>query len=228
MKQIIYILWLLSLGQLCFGQEKSFYVPTYGNDDTTLWFKLQQEKFGKAGLKNLTNATDTLHFRFSSEIQAIDIWTTNYLTFSGILTNFTTSYDPNGHERKNPKEEKFYSKVNKLDTNIVRQIYEVFNEKAIFDIPPQDSIKDWNDGLDGITYFVEYSTFSSYLFKDYWTPSAFKDKVDEAKRFYELTQRLEELLNLHQSFEQFISSLPYGTYKAGGILIITTSKKKRK
>lgn len=228
MKQIIYILTFLSFGQLCFGQEKSFYVPTYGNGDTTLWFKWQQEKFEKSGLKNLTKTTDTLHFRFSSEIQAIDIWTTDFLSFSGTLTNFTTSYDPDAHNRKKEKADKFFSETKPLDTGTARQVYEIFVEKSIFDIPAQDSIKGWTDGLDGITYFIEQSTNNNYSFKDYWTPAIFKDKVDEARRFYEMTERLEQLLNLRQSFGQFIHSLPYGTYRAGGLSIITTSKTKRK
>ena len=228
MKQIIYILAFLTFGQLCYGQEKSFYVPTYGNGDTTLWFKWQQEKFEKAGLKNLTQTTDTLHFRFASEIQAVDIWTTNFLTFSGTLTNFTTSYDPDGHKREKKKEDKFFSESKHLDTSTARQVYELFIEKSIFEILPQDSINNWTDGLDGTTYFIEHSTKNSYSFKDYWTPSIFKDKVDEAKRFHEITERLEELLNLRQLFGQFINSLPYGTYRAGGIAIITTSKTRRK
>lgn len=228
MKQIIYILTFLSFGQLCFGQEKSFYVPTYGNGDTTLWFKWQQEKIEKAGLKNLTKIADTLHFRFSSEIQAIDIWTTDFLTFSGTLTNFTTSYDPDAHKRKKEKADKFFSDKKSLDTSTARQVYELFLEKSIFEIQPQDSIKIWTDGKDGITYFIEHSTKNSYSFKDYWTPSIFKDKVDEAKNIHELTVKLEELLDLRQSLGQFINSLPYGTYRAGGISIVTTSKKRRK
>jgi len=228
MKQIIYILTFLNFGQLCYGQVKSFYVPTYGNIDTTLWFKWQQEKFEKAGLKNLTQTTDTLHFRFSSETQAIDIWTTNFLTFSGTLMNFTTSYDPDAHKRKKQKEDKFFSDSKTLDTSTARQVYELFMEKSIFEIPPQDSINNWTNGKDGITYFIEYSTNNKYSFKDYWTPSIFKDKVYEAKRLTELTEKLEILLNLRQSFGQFINLLPYGAYRAGGISIITTSKRKRK
>jgi hypothetical protein len=219
MKQIIYIFSILIFGQPCFGQERSFYVPKYGNGDTTLWFNWQQEKFKKAGLKNLTKSTDTLHFRFASETQAVDIWTRDYLAFSGTLTNFTTSHDEKIDDRK---KEIFYSEVVKLDTAKSREIFDLFMDKSVLRLAPQDSINGWKDGLDGITYFIEYSTPTFYSFKDYWTPSAFKDKVDAAKRFNELTEELERLLDLRNSFNKFIHSLPYRTYRAGGIMIITT------
>ena len=225
MKQIIYILTFLSFVQLCSGQEKSFYVKTYGNEDTTLWFKWQQEKFEKAGLKNLAETTDTLHFRFSSEIQAIEIWTTDFLTFSGKQTNFTTSYNPNGRKRK---KERFFSKTSLIDTATAMKVYNLFIEKSIFEIAPQDSIKDWSSGKDGVTYFIEYSTSNIYSFKDYWSPETFKNKIKAAKNIYEITQKLEELLNLKQSFGHFINSLPNGAYRGGGIEIIMNSKKKRK
>lgn len=228
MKQIIYILTFLTLGQLCFGQEKSFYVPTYGVGDTSLWFKWQQEKFKKCELKNLTKSTDTLHFRFASETQAVDIWTTNYLTFSGTLTNFTESYDSDQHKRKKPVKESFYCETKQLDTSKVRQVYCLFKSLTIFELPPQESIKDWIQGLDGITYFIECSTPTSYSFKNYWTPSIFKNKVEEAKRFYELTKELENLLGLRKSFNQFVHTLPKGTYTGGGLSLITTSKTKGK
>lgn len=227
MKLITFILTFLSIGQLCFGQEKSFYVPTYGNGETSLWFKWQQEKIKKAGLRNLTITNDTLHFRFATETQAIDIWTTNFLAFSGTITNFTTSYKSKNKNKKT-KKGKFFSNSNPLDTNIARKVYELFKNKSIFEIPPQDSIIDWTRGKDGITYIIEHSTKNSYSFKDYWTPSHFKDKVDEAKVLQELTESLEELLNLGQSFGQFIKSLPYGAYRAGGYWITLHSKKKRK
>ena len=225
MKQIIYILTFLSFGQFCIGQEKSFYVPTYKDGDTTLWFKLQQEKFEKAGLSDLTKSTDALHFRFSSEIQAVDIWTTDFLTFSGTQTNFTTSYNPNGHKRK---KEIFFSKANLIDTATAMKVYNLFIEKSIFEIAPQDSIKDWSSGKDGVTYFIEYTTSNIYSFKDYWSPETFKNKITAAKNIYEIAQKLEELLNLEQSFGHFINSLPSGTYRGGGIEIIMNSKRKRK
>ena len=213
----------LTFGQLCYGQNKKSYLPLYANGDTILWFKLQQEKLHKAGLKDLTKTKEKLHFRLSSETQAIDIWTTDQMIFWGTLTNFTTSYNTQNHQRKRPNKEKFFSTVTKLDTSNARRIYDLFMKKSIFDIPPQDSIKDWTGGLDGTTYFIEQSTSDHYSFKEYWTPDLFKDKVDEAKRINELTLDLEVLLNLTQSFDQFIHSLPYGTYNAGGDLILTTS-----
>ncbi|MEX1191559.1 MAG: hypothetical protein WEA99_06260 [Brumimicrobium sp.] len=225
MKQIIYIFTFLFFGQFCFGQEKNSYVPTYENGDTTLWFNWQQEKFQKAGLKNLSKTTDTLHFRFSSEIQAIDIWTTNFLTFSGTLTNFTKKYAPDARKRK---KEKFYSNTKSIDSVTAKQVYDLFIEKAIFEIVPQDNIKEWSSGKDGNIFFIEYVSQNYYSFKDYWSPETFKEKITAAKKINYIAEKLEEMLSLKKSFGQFINSLPNGAYRAGGIEIIMNSNKRGK
>ncbi|HNL05957.1 MAG TPA: hypothetical protein PKH93_00205 [Chitinophagales bacterium] len=163
---------------------------------------------------------NTLHIRFASEIQAIDIWTTDSLTFSGTLTNFTRKFKPDklGQKPKSAPSKEFYSQISQLDSNTAQKVYQLFKEKAIFDLPPQNSIAGWRSGLDGVTYQIEYA-YSNYYFSEiYWTPQIFVHTIEEAKRLSELIQELEKLLNLQNSFENFIDLLPKGYYTLEGII----------
>ncbi|SMD44207.1 hypothetical protein SAMN00777080_2826 [Aquiflexum balticum DSM 16537] len=223
MKQLFILLSLLFFSLLSFGQEKLLYVPTYEDGDTSYWFNWQQEKFEKAGLKKLTETNYALYFRFSTEIYAVDIWTENLSDFYGIVTNFTTSYDPDHNVKNQDREGEFFYCSKTLETSEAKEIYKLFKENEIFDIPPQDSIENWEQGEDGTTYFIEYSNKDLYSFKDYWAPSHYMDKIDEAKRINILTEQLEEKLKFEQMFLEFLDSLPSGTYKAGGIIVTTNS-----
>jgi len=223
MKQILILLSLLFIRLYSFGQEKLIYVPTYQDGDTSFWFNWQQEKFEKAGLKKLTETNSELYFRISTEIYAVDIWSENLSDFHGIVTNFTTSYNPDQDIYNQNKEEEFFYFSKILETSEAKEIFKLFKERDIFKIPPQDSIKNWEPGEDGTTCFIEYSNKDLYSFKDYWAPSHYKDKIDEAKRLYILTEQLEEKLKFEQMFLEFLDSLHSGSYKAGGIIVTTNS-----
>lgn len=221
---------MLFFGQFCFGQTKNISIPTYKSGDTSFWYKWQKEKFAKIGLVDLITLKDGMHFRLSTETQAVEIWTADFRTFYGTFANYTTTYDPDKYERKKPKPEKFYSNKTELDTATSRRVYYIFMSLSIFSIPTQDSIPGWYSGNDGIEYLIEFSTPAEYSFKGYWTPSAYKDKIKEAALIDSLTNQLETTLQMQQSFSTFIDSLPFGSYNAGGISIVTTLKanKRRK
>jgi hypothetical protein len=221
------LLFLLTV-QTTFGQTKNISIPTYKNGDTSLWFKWQQEKYAKVGLPNLTNSYDSLHFRFSTETQAIDIWTADFKTFNGTFANFTTSSDPNKYKKENPPADKFYSNKDKLDTATARQVYNIFNELSIFSIPTGDSIEGWHLGNDGDEYLIEYSTPTNYSFKEYWTPSYYKDKIIEAASIDSLAKQLETTLQMQKAFGLFLNTLPIGCYFSGSFFVTCTQKPKKK
>ena len=222
MKKLLSIFIIISLFQICEGQNtKSI------ESDTSIIYKSHQEEMKKIGLKDLTQTKDTLHFRFSSEIQAIDIWSNYYQTFHGSIANFTKEYDPDRYKRKRVKPEKFYSEINNIDTSLARVIYNLFMADSIYSIPPQDSIPNWSYGFDGVIYFVEYSTPEHYSFKYYWSPGLF-DAIEEAQTIFKFTENLEKLLNLERSFVEFLDILPHGSYHGTGYIIIMTLKKKHR
>lgn len=214
----------LLVGQLSCEQGKHVFIPLSGSGDTTLWFKWQQESFIKTGLPNLISSNDKLHFRFSTETQAIDIWTKDFKVFYGTLANFTTTYDENKY-KENSKPELFYSNKSQLDTTVAKQVYNLFQKLSIFSIPTDNKIKGWSLGDDGNEYLIEYSTPKDYTFKEYWTPSYYKDRIKEAATIDSLANELEMILQMKKSFSAFIHMLPYGSYHAGSMFVITTSDK---
>lgn len=226
LRTLFYILTIIVFGQPCYGQTNNLQLQKLINGDTTFLFNWFQKRNLKAGLKDLTKTKESLHVRFSTERQAIDIWTSDYQTFYGKLTNLTYRIYKDKKERKH-NAKKFYSETIALDTFKSKQIFKIFQSKGIIDLPPQDSIEGWGNGFDGITYVIEKSTPSYYSFKSYWTPGAYKDEIDKAKKFYEVIQQLETNLKLNEIFYKFIKTLPKGTYTAGGISLITISKKRK-
>lgn len=163
LRTLIYILTFIVFGQLCYGQTNNLELQKHINGDTAYWFNWLQKRSLNAGLKDLSKTKDTLHIRFSSERQSIDIWTSDYQTFYGKLTNITNRIYEEKKGRKN-NSRKFYSKTIALDAIKSRQIFEIFQSEGILDLPSQDSIEGWGSGLDGTTYFIEESAPSYYSF----------------------------------------------------------------
>lgn len=165
MRFIIFIIALLICINSVSGQTKTCNIPTYKNGDTSFSYKFKSEISNKIGLTNLTNSTESMHFRFWTETQVIDIWTNDFIKFNGQLINFTTSIK----SKKN--NESFYSEIISLNQSKTDSIYKAFDENLIFNIPDQENIPGWKSGVDGSIYFIEYSSKSEYSFKSYWTPS---------------------------------------------------------
>src|SRR6478609_4654584 len=129
MKRLLTFAFFL-IGHLSYGQTKSIQVPVYREKDTTLWYIWTKENIQKIGLQDLTTTTQPLHFRFWTERQVIDIWTADNKTFEGKFISYTKEYDPDKYKTNKPKPEKFFSKVDDIDTAVARQIYEfAYNQR---------------------------------------------------------------------------------------------------
>jgi hypothetical protein len=173
------IIFLLSFF-ISVGQNKTVSVPLDFNGDTTHWYKWIQKYTSKNGLEDLSKNTDSLHFRISTMSQAIDIWTNDYKTFRGKVTVFIKC--------TNSKQLETYKTISiNVDTLIARKIYNLANDNSIFTVPTDNKISGWSQGFDGIEVLIEYSTHNFYSFKQYWTPSVFKD-IKEAQAI-DTTQR---------------------------------------
>src|SRR5690242_20366475 len=110
------------VGQILYGQTKNIQVPVYREKDTTLWYIWTKDNIQKIGLQDLTKTTQPFHFRFWTERQAIDIWTTDNKTFEGKFISYTKEYDPDKYKTDEPKPEKFFSKIDAIDTATARKI----------------------------------------------------------------------------------------------------------
>jgi hypothetical protein len=227
-KRSLTFIFLLTFGHFCNGQTKNSSIPTFNNGEVSFWFKYQQDNFQKSKLENLQTNVDSLHFRLSTQHQAIDIWTNDNIIFYGSLTSFTTDYDPEKHKKDNPKPDKFYSIKSSIDTFTAKKIYDLFNEQSIFDIPSGEKINGWNLGTDGEEFIIEHSTKTNYSFKEYWTPSVHRNKLKEAMLIDNLTKEISTILQMRQSFNKFIDSLPYGCYHTGSMTVACRTKSKRR
>lgn len=215
------------IGYFAFGQTKNIQISVYRNKDTTLWYTWTKENIQKIGLQDLTKTTQPLHFRFWTGRQAVDIWTSDNRTFEGKFISYTREYDPEKYKTDKPRPEKFYSKVDAIDTATARQVYEFAHSQRLFEVPFQDSIKGWSNGTDGDTYLVEFATPTSYSLKDYWTPQIQKG-ISEAAIIDTVFKYLKETLNMNRVWTIFINGLPKGCYHAGSLFIICNDKKTKK
>jgi hypothetical protein len=186
--------------------------------DTTFWGKLQDEKCGKLKLQNLISSTDNFHFRFWTDEQAMDIWTTDGITFNGMVTSYTNSYSYN-EKKKVQKPSQTYSKQIYLDTAISRKAFDL--TKHIAKIPTDKLINGWTQGFDGLEYVFETSTPTTYSFRTYWTPTSQDSSLAEAKMVQAFVNDLDSLLGLGHKYSAFFATLKPGPYIGDGPMITT-------
>ncbi|MFM2385468.1 MAG: hypothetical protein RL660_225 [Bacteroidota bacterium] len=213
MKHIFCILFITVFSAVCHAQTKTVNIPAVYGQDTSTFFTWQRLRSEKAGFRNLMETKDSLHFRLSTENQAVDIWTADYSCFYGEITNYTIEWPFRSSVKKTTSQATF-RESKPIDTSTARLVYNLFIENAIFDIPTQDSIAMWGYGKDGGYLYIENATKSSYAFKSYWCPYLFVKRIAEAKRISHVNARVSKLLRLSSSFERFLKSLPPGTYQA--------------
>jgi hypothetical protein len=183
--------------------------------DTSFWFALKQKDVARIGLTDLTKTSDSLHLRYWMENQAVDIWTTNGSTYSGIVSLHTVSINTN--KQGNVKPGKYYSKKENLTAAETRSIYELFRTTGVLQFPTDKNINGWTYGFDGAEYLLEYATNNSYSFKAYWTPTVQKD-VPEADSLNRLNKMMGQLLHLKERWGAFIKGLPDGCYQNGEVM----------
>jgi hypothetical protein len=218
MNKVLSILVIFFLSVNTYGQnEKTMNIPCKANGDTTYWFKWQKERATILMLPNIVSSTDNFHFRFWANGQTVDIWTQDYITFFGILTNYADTYEPYNSKKREIKPSTNFSNQVILDTSLARQSYLLI--QSIHSIPSEDSIKGWANGCDGITYKFEISTPYYYSFKTYWTPKSQDTNLLEAKQIQKFVDEINSLLNLKVEYEKFFSTLKPGSYTSDSFMI---------
>jgi hypothetical protein len=202
--------------------NKRINIPKSENGDTTLWYKWQHERGNNLKLQYLLTSTDTFHFRFWTTGQAVDIWTTDYKVYNGLITNHTDSYEYDLKKQERKPATTFSNQV-EIDTISARQVFDLV--KAISKIPSQDSIRGWGTGLDGISYLFETSTPTTYSFKSYWTPTIQNNSIVEAKQIEAFVEKIYSILNLKLEYDKFFSTLKPGSYTTGFIIMTRLTDK---
>ena len=162
----------------------------------------------------MTISTDSLHFRYWMENQAVEVWTNDFVHFDGIISNHTEKVESNTKTYLPAKNPKFYSNKTRLSATEARDVFDLFNRAHVFQIPTDKQVKGWEGGLDGEEYLLEHATSSTYSLKAWWTPSA-QHEVPEADTLVSLNQQLRRIINLRTNWNSFLATLPRGCYTYG-------------
>jgi hypothetical protein len=187
--------------------------------DTAFWYSLKVQDAARIGLADLMTTTDSLHIRYWMENQAVEVRTNDFVHFDGIISNHTEKVETNkktGLPSPNPK---FYSNKTRLSGAEARNVFDLFEQSRVFQMPSDQEIKNWQQGDDGAEYLLECATSSTYSFKAYWTPSA-QQGVPEADTLLALNKRLRQIINLDASWKSFLATLPPGCYRVGEMTIV--------
>jgi hypothetical protein len=198
-----------------FGQSLPEIEQTTLTNSSDLKNKVIYQTITKIKLPDLTQCKDSLHFRFSKDGRAIDIWTNDYVTFYGRLLNFmNTHYSP----------VKYYCQAIQIDTNTARGIYELFLKHSIFEIPSQENIKGWITGFDGELITITHATPTFYSLKKYWSPHAYRN-IKEAVAIDSINSKLYKIYTDLTQNIFFLCALPSGLYEDGELLMSCTLTK---
>jgi hypothetical protein len=206
-----------------FSQEKkSIEIPTFQTQtDTSPLFLSTNKLRQQINLPDLRESKDSFHFRFWTDIQAIDIWTTGKGIYQGSITNYAQRYNEKLPRHGKYEVDKVFSNHFALDTVIARRIFNMLETLSIITIPTDDKIKGWKQGFDGIEFLIETSSPITYSFKTYWTPSVFADSIAEAKKIQILASGLFEHFRLGKYYQKL--KIQNGHYKRNGITGIYVS-----
>lgn len=203
-KQLIALIIMLLSFQTAFCQAKEI------KGDTVYWFKWNKIIQRSFNLKDFEKSRNEFNFRIRDYGQIIEI-EKDSSGISGYITNYT-------YHTKNANRDRVDTLFNKiiLSPQKANSIYDVIIKSGILELPSDNKIKNWTNGLDGITYIIEHADKKNYWFKNYWTPTA-QDSIPEAVTVLNFLKKLSDSLNLEEINRTFRNGLPkHGCYNSGG------------
>ncbi len=196
MRIFSFIIISLFLSLNILGQQNYARLPLHTPilKDSTIYVSDEQIK-----PNDLTICNDKFRFRISTIRQTIEIWTNDYLHFEGRLINYAET------TKSAPK--KYYRQSTVIDSSLASKIYKLCITKKVFQIPTNDSIAGWVDGMDGGYSEIEYSLNNKYSHKKYWAPENFPN-IPEAVIINDVYTEIQTILEIHREWSYFIFMLP--------------------
>ncbi len=149
-------------------------IPINTFNDTSYYYLSTKYLAKKIKSPDLTKSKDSLHIIFNYENQMIDVWTVNYSTYYGFISNYTNTH-LNYRDKKNKfKKRQFYFDTVNLDTAIARKINAIYNFHSVIKITSEENFEGWLAICDGKAYSIEYSTPQFYNFKSWSSPRNYR------------------------------------------------------
>jgi len=142
--------------------------------------------------------------------------------YSGEVIRFVEQYPAKSKK-------KIFVKKNIVLPKVADKAFRLIDSIKINELPSDKNIKGWQQGLDGITYFIEYKVDNKYSFKNYWTPTS-QDSLVEAKLLLYFISSLENLLDLKKSSKAFQNEIPFDswTYPGSSTSVLRIKPKTKK
>ena len=187
-----------------FGQDNFRFSS---DSDTAFWYNYKNSYVRDFKLGLIEIDTSKYVFRFWSNGLTIKLQHTNN-NYLGEVTRFVEQYPTK-------TKKKIFVKRNIILPEVVYKAFKLIDSVKIYELPSDKNIKGWQQGLDGITYFIECKVDNKYSFKNYWTPTS-QDTLVEAKLLLYFISSLENLLDLKNSSKIFQNEIPFDSWTFPG------------
>jgi len=189
-----------------------------GTPDSYL-FSGKHNMVKKLHLAPINKIDYTFYCRMWIDEQVFEIWTNDYKTFQGNITNYTASYEKRNERNGRKKPSRYFSNIVMMDTSVAHKTYDLL--LPIESITAEDSINEWSR----IVYFVETLKEGNYCYKKYWTQYVQDSSLIEANLIERFVTQLNQLHNSDSINREFYKRLKPGKYTDGSMIIIKYSKK---
>ena len=217
-KTLLYLTFFFCSSFHLFGQDNIRFSP---DSDTAFWYTYKNSYVKDFKLGLIETDTSKYIFRFWSNGLTIKL-TKSDNNYSGVVTQFVEQYPTKS------KKKVFIKKTNLIPA-VVDNAFKLIDSVKINELHSDKNIKGWQQGFDGITYFIEYKIDNNYSFKNYWTPTS-QDSLAEAKLLLYFISSLENLIDLKNSLKIFQNEIPFDswTYPGSSTSVIRIKPKTKK
>lgn len=198
-----------------FGQSLPSELPQKQlSDSSNFWYKFTKKREQQLGLKPIETSTYPFHFRLTITSGTIlDVWQQEN-QFQGSLTLWVKQSDD-----ALGTFERIYSQQYTLSTDQTTSIGRLVKECGIINLPSDEHIKGWQQGLDGEEIVTQYVDNKGYWLREYWTPSA-QHGLAEALLVQEFANKAFELANVPLVRKNFTAGIPFNCYTNDGSFTI--------
>lgn len=181
-------------------------IPLSKDSDTIYWIGYVNRELKKFDIKPIKDNSGYT-FRLSSYGSMIEIQKNNQSYF-GNLTYFVDEIDDSREVKR------LFKKKYEIKNFEVEKLFHLIDSTQINQIPSDKSIKNWERGLDGITYFFETKDDAEYSFKNYWSPNS--QNIDEAAKIQNFIDTFYKIIDIKKYSEIFKKEIPFRSYSFNG------------
>jgi len=212
--RILSVIFILT-ANLTFAQERQLTVDS----DTSFWFNWRTELNRELGLVTIDKSIEEFELRFWDGYKVVRLWEAEDELRSEVIY-FLREYKEN--KDSYDYEGRLYHSSQQLNEKTTQAINNLIKDFNILNLPTDNQIEGWKQGLDGVTYIIETSEPNSFSFKNYWTPTSFPE-LKEARFLQYFVEQINSLEQINKGFEKFMAKQPFKTYYAGiGSAVIAT------